>query len=145
MSISLDYIQTMWDEDCKIDIDNLHLESVKIPSLHAKYMKLYNDINLLKLKSEQSKKVIRHKKYEYYTGKSDPEVYVENPFPKKIRDKDALQKYLESDEELSEISLKVEYYNSMLNYIDSILKMISNRSYQIKNAIDYQCFISGIN
>ena len=33
---------------------------------------------------------------------SDPDVYVENPFPKKIRDKDTMQKYLDADEKLSE-------------------------------------------
>ena len=36
----------------------------------------------------------------------------------------------------SEVSLKVEYYETLINYIDAILKQISNRTYQIKNAIE---------
>jgi len=142
--IDLEKIQTMWESDSKIDPDNLHTESLNIPSLHAKYFELYNNIMLLKKKAEQQKRNIRHQKYEYYTGKADPDVYVENPFPKKIRDKDTLQKYLDADQSLSQASLKVEYYEVMLSYLQDILKMIHNRTYQIKNAVEFQRFASGL-
>jgi hypothetical protein len=144
MNFSLDLIQKMWEEDSRIDIDNLHTESLNIPVLHAKYHDMYNNIILLKKRAEQQKRNIRHERYEYYSGKSDPEVYVENPFPKKIRDKDTLQKYLDADDKLSQSSLKVEYYDVMIAYIESILKMIANRTYQIKNAIEYMRFQSGL-
>ena len=142
--IDLEKIQTMWEKDSKIDPDNLHTESLNIPTLHAKYFELYNNIILLKKKAEQNKRNIRHQKYEYYTGKADPDVYVENPFPKKIRDKDALQKYMDADDSLSQASLKVEYYDVMLSYLQDILKMIHNRTYQIKNALEFQRFASGL-
>ncbi|MGA1048160.1 MAG: recombination mediator protein UvsY, partial [Minisyncoccia bacterium] len=67
-----------------------------------------------------------------------------NPFPKKIRDKETLQGYMDSDEKLSQISLKVEYYEVILSYIDSILKQLFQRNYQIKNAIDFMKFTSGL-
>jgi len=144
MTFDLDTIQRMWEEDSKIDIDNLHTESLNIPSLHAKYFDIYNNLVLLKKKAEQQKKNIRHERYEYFTGKADPDVYVENPFPKKIRDKDTLQKYLDADERLSSVCLKVEYYDTMLNYLESILKVIQNRTYQIKNAIEFIRFTAGL-
>ena len=144
MSIDLDTIQKMWEQDSKIDIDNLHTESLNIPILHAKYFDLYNTIILLKKKAEQQKKKIRHERYEYFTGKADPEVYLENPFPKKIRDKETLQGYLDSDEKLSQVILKIDYYDTLLNYIESILKMIQNRTYQIKNSIEFIRFQSGL-
>jgi len=144
MTFDLDTIQRMWEEDSKIDVDNLHTESLNIPSLHAKYFDIYNNLVLLKKKAEQQKKNIRHERYEYFTGKADPDVYVENPFPKKIRDKDTLQKYLDADERLSSVCLKVEYYDTMLNYLESILKVIQNRTYQIKNAIEFIRFTAGL-
>ena len=144
MTYDLDTIQKMWMEDSKIDIDNLHTESLNIPMLHAKYFDLYNNIVLLKKKAEQQKKNIRHERYEYFSGKADPEVYIENPFPKKIRDKETLQKYLDADNKLSNVSLKVDYYDTMLNYLESILKVIQNRTYQIKNAIECIRFQSGL-
>ena len=142
--VDLEKIQKMWEEDAEIDPDNLHTESLKIPSLHAKYFQLYNTIFLLRKKAEQQRKNIRHERYEYFSGKSDPEVYVENPFPKKIRDKDTMQKYLDADEKLSNTSLKIDYYDAMLVYLESILKVIQNRTYQVKNAIEFMRFNSGL-
>jgi len=140
----LEGIQKMWEKDSKIDIDNLHTESLNIPILHAKYYDMYNTIMLLRKKAEQQRKNIRHERYEYYSGKADPEIYVKDPFPKKIRDKDTMTKYLDADERLSGVSLKIEYYEVMLNYLEEILKQITNRTYQIKNSIDYMKFQSGL-
>jgi len=142
--IDLENIQNMWEEDAKIDSDNLHTESLNIPVLHAKYFEIYNNIFLLRKKAEQQKKNIRHNRYEYYSGKADPEVYQENPFPKKIRDKDTLQKYLDADEKLSSVCLKIDYYDTMLVYLESILKVIQNRTYQIKNSIEFMKFNAGL-
>jgi hypothetical protein len=144
MLVDLEKIQKMWETDSKMDIDNLHTDSLKIPILHGKYHELYNNILLLRKKAEQQRKNIRHERYEYFSGKADPEVYIENPFPKKIRDKDTMEKYLSSDERLSNISLKCDYYDVMLNYLESILKQITNRTYQIKNAIEFMRFNSGM-
>jgi len=143
MVLDLEMIQKMWEEDSKIDLDNLHTESINIPKLHAKYFEIYNNIVLLKKKAEQQRKNTRHERYEYFSGKADPEVYVTNPFPKKIRDKDTMQKYLDSDESLSSVSLKIDYYDTILNYIESILKVIQNRTYQIKNAVEFMKFQAG--
>lgn len=141
--IDLDGIQEMWKKDSIIDPDNLHTESLNIPVLHSKYSEIFNTILLLTKKAQQQKKNIRHERYEYYSGKADPEVYVQNPFPKKVRDKETMQKYLDADERLSTVSLKIEYYETMLNYLESILKQISNRTYQIKNAIEVNKFNAG--
>jgi len=141
--MNLDDIQCMWEKDSQLDKDNLHDESLNIPVLHAKYHELFNNTLLLRKKAEQQRKNIRHERYEYFSGKADPDVYVENPFPKKIRDKDTMQKYLDADEKLSQINLKIDYYETQLNYIESILKQISNRTYQIKNAIEWSKFIAG--
>ena len=144
MTFDLETIQEMWEKDAKIDRDNLHDESLNIPSLHAKYFQIYNTIFLLRKKAEQQRKNIRHERYEYFSGKADPDVYKQNPFPKKIRDKDTMTKYLDADEKLSNSSLKIEYYDTMLTYLESILKVIQNRTYQIKNAIEFMRFNAGM-
>lgn len=143
MTLTLELIQSMWEDDSKIDIDSMHEESIKVPQLHAKYHDMMNNLILLRAKAKQLQRNIRHDRYEYFSGKSDPDVYIENPFPKKIRDKDTMQKYLDADEKLSEASMKIEYYDVMINYLDSILKQISNRTYQIKNSIEWHKFQAG--
>ena len=97
--IDLDKLQEMWEKDSKIDMDNLHTESTNVPTLHAKYFEMYNTIFSTKKKKQSSReKILDMKRYEYFSGKADPDVYIKNPFPKKIRDKDTMQKYLDADE-----------------------------------------------
>ena len=55
--INLDKIQSMWQEDCKIDIDSMHEESIKIPQLHSKYHEMLN--NLILLMFLKFKKVVK--------------------------------------------------------------------------------------
>ena len=141
--INLDKIQSMWQEDCKIDIDNMHEESIKVPQLHSKYHEILNNLILLRTKAQKIQKSVRHERYEYYSGKADPQVYEREPFPKKVRDKDALIRYMDADDRVSDANLKVEYYDVMINYTESILKQISNRTYQIKNSIEWHKFQAG--
>ena len=141
--INLDKIQSMWQEDCKIDIDNMHEESIKVPQLHSKYHEILNNLILLRTKAQKIQKSVRHERYEYYSGKADPDVYEREPFPKKVSDKDALIRYMDADDRVSDANLKVEYYDVMINYTESILKQISNRTYQIKNSIEWHKFQAG--
>ena len=76
-------------------------------------------------------------------GKASADIYKEEPFPYKIRDKDDLKIYLEADERLSKVKLKIEYYDMTLKFCEEILKQISNRTYQIKNAIEWRRFTAG--
>ena len=46
--MNINEIEDLWEKDSQIDPDNLHLESIKIPNLHSKYYKIYNNISLLK-------------------------------------------------------------------------------------------------
>jgi antirestriction protein len=140
--MNLDEIQLSWEEDSKIDEDNLHSESTKIPSLHAKYYRILNNILLMKKLEENKFKQLKKTKWQYYTGKADPEVYIEKPFDHKVLRQD-VDKYMDSDEDLIKVLNKIDYFQVMLNYLDSILKTINNRTFQIKNSIEWQKFIRG--
>jgi len=88
---------------------------------------------------------VRLERYNYYTGKATAEVYAEEPFPYKVRDKEALQRYMDADEKLNTIDLKVRYYDVMLKFLEEIIKTVSNRTFQIKNSIDWHKFQAGFN
>ena len=141
--MNLDKIQEMWQNDSTIDPDNLHDESLKIPQLHSKYYTVYNTVTLLREKARTQYNQVRLERYNYYTGKADPDVYAEEPFPYKVREKDAIQRHLEADERLTTIDLKIRYYDATLKFLEEIIKTISNRTYQIKNAIEWQKFQAG--
>ena len=133
----------MWSKDAQIDQDNLHDEAAKIPSLHAKYFDLYNNIKLLRERSLTVDNKVRLERWNYYSGKSDPEVYQSEPFPYKVREKDAIKRYMDADEKVQQSTLKIRYYDVMLTYLEDIIKQVGNRSYQLKNIIDWHNFRSG--
>ena len=141
--MNLETIQSMWSKDAQIDQDNLHDEAAKIPSLHAKNFDLYNNIKLLRERSITVDNKIRLERWNYYSGKSDPEVYQAEPFPYKVREKDALKRYMDADEKVQQSTLKIKYYDVMLTYLEDIIKQVGNRSYQLKNIIDWHNFRSG--
>ena len=143
--MDLEKIQAMWEKDSHIDPDNLHDESLKIPQLHSKYYTLYNTITLLREKAREQYNKVRLERYNYYTGKSPAEVYVEEPFPYKVREKDAIQRHLEADDKMNKIDMKIKYYDVMLKFLEEIIRVISNRTYQIKNAIEWNKFQAGYN
>ena len=98
---------------------------------------------LLREKALDQYKRIKLERYNYYTGKAPAEVYAAEPFAYKVREKDAIQRHLEADEKLTNIDLKIRYYDATLKFLEEILRIISNRTYQIKNAIEWHKFQAG--
>ena len=141
--MTFDELQLLADKDLKLNDTELDLESLKTPQLHNKYSKFHNQyINLLK-KAEQDRDVMIRERWEYYTGKADPSVYQEKPFNLKVLRQD-VDKYLKSDSELIKLEQKVTYIQSVVDYLDKTIRLIANRSFQIKNAIEWRKFTSGV-
>ena len=141
--MTFDELQALADKDLKINDTELDLESLKTPQLHNKYMKFHNQYTNLLKKSEQDLARLTREKWEYYTGQADPRAYQVKPFNLKILKQD-VDKYLKSDDELIKLDQKVTYVQSVVDYLDRTVKIISNRGFQIKNAIDWRKFTSGV-
>ena len=93
-------------------------------------------------KAEYDYKTLQRHKWEYYTGKSDPSVYAEKPFDLKVLKND-VHIYINADEDIQKIQAKIIYQEAIVNYLEQILRMINNRSFTIKNAIEWRRFTSG--
>ena len=141
--MTLEEIQTMADKDLKINDVELDIESLKTPQLHNKYSKYHSKYkNLLKVAEQDLARIIREK-WEYYTGKADPSVYQEKPFNLKVLRQD-VDKYIKSDSDVNKLEQKVTYIETTVNYLERTLKLISNRTFTIKNAVDWKKFTSGV-
>jgi hypothetical protein len=69
-------------------------------------------------------------------------VYQAKPFDLKIMRTD-IDKYLEADEDIQRLSQKVVYLITVVDFLDKTLRVIVNRTYTIKNAIEWRRFTSG--
>ena len=140
--MDLEQLQLEADKDLKINDIELDLESLKTPQLHNKYLKHYTKFKLLLTRTEDELKVIKRDKWEYYTGKADPQVYQLKPFNFKILKTD-IDKYIDADEDIQKLTQKVVYLNTVVDFLDRTLRIIVNRTYVIKNAIEWKRFTSG--
>tara|TARA_B100001939_G_C16701914_1_gene513177 strand:+ start:181 stop:603 length:423 start_codon:yes stop_codon:yes gene_type:complete len=133
----LDELQQSWAKDCLFDEMNLGEESLVIPRLHQKYFVYFNKYKLILEDEKMKLKRIWREKWLWYNGKTcndDGEA-----FDLKILKGD-INTFLESDEDIQKQQLKIAYFETCINYIENILKMINNRGFQVKNAIDAKRF-----
>lgn len=140
--MDLEQLQEQADKDLKINDSELDLESIKTPQLHNKYLKHLTKFKLMLSRAESELHIIKRAKWEYYTGKADPTVYAEKPFNLKILRQD-VDKYIDSDEEVIRAKQKVDYLNAVVDFLDRSIRQITNRTFTIKNAIDWKKFTSG--
>ncbi|MBC8430101.1 MAG: recombination mediator protein UvsY [Pelagibacteraceae bacterium] len=140
--MTLEELQQAVDRDFKLDDTELDSESIKIPLLHNKYLQHFNKFSLLLKNAELEYKLITREKWEYYTGKADQSVYKEKPFDLKVLKSD-VHIYMDSDNELQRADQKAAYLNQIVKYLEQVLRSINNRTFLIKNAIEWKKFTSG--
>ena len=140
--MDLEQLQEQADKDLKINDSELDLESIKTPQLHNQYLKHLTKFKLLLSRAEAELATTKKTLWEYYTGKADPEVYKEKPFQFKLLRQDVDQ-YIQSDVEFIKLKQKVDYLNTVVDFLDRTLRQITNRSFLIKDAIDWRKFTSG--
>ena len=139
--MNLSEIQDQVKRDLKINDLELDIESLRIPSLHIKYLQFLTE-NSLKLKKANGElAVLKRNKWIYYTGKASEDVYKEKgDFPLKLKTKDEERTFIEADEEIQKKKTEVEYYETVVDYLQEIVKQIGQRNFQIKNAIEWRKF-----
>ena len=143
--MTLTEIQEIVRKDLKINDLELDIESLRIPSLHSKYLQLLTEYSLLLKKPQGELIVLKRDKWIFYTGAASKEIYKEKgSFDVKLHTKDDQKTFIEADNEYRELKGKVEYYETVVDYLQEIVKSISNRSFQIKNAIEWRKFEAGL-
>ena len=136
---SLENIQDEWEKNSKIDYSNLGTESIRIPVIHDKYLKIFIDerIRLKGMEFELSKLV--RSKTNYYKGEMAEDELEKRgweQFQGRLL-KNEISNYIETDDDYIKIKQNIVVQQEKINYLDSIIKQLNNRGFQIKNAIDW--------
>ena len=134
--MDFDKIIEEWKQDCPIDDTTLDKESVKIPTLHGKYLELHSREKIFLNYLEVDYKKLYKERWEYYSGKA------EKPFQLKLLKTD-LHIYLDSDDKLCELKEKIDTQKQKVRYVESVIKSLETRSFHITNAINWRKFTAG--
>lgn len=148
MITTLDELHDEWEKDGDVDKTEIGDELLKIPRLHAKYLRILSYHNLqskeLGINYTKAKKI----RYEYYQGDlnnpDDLAKYGFDPMVKRIL-KTEIPLYIESDATLLSIIRKKNMHDEIAATTNSILKELNSRTYQLRSYIDYEKFINGSN
>jgi len=144
--MQLDEIFENWQNDSKISKTELDDESIKTSLLHSKYLKMYSTEKLTLYKLEAEYKTLFKLKSEYYAGTLDLQTIKEKgwePNPKIILKSD-LNIHIEADSDIQKLSLKMGLQREKIYALESILKSVSNRGFQISTAVNYMKLMNGI-
>ena len=145
--MDLDKSQTMWQNDAKVDDINLDKESLNIPNLHAKYVTILSTakLNLQKERSDYYK--LRRYKWRYYRGELSLNELKELGWEqwqgaKPL--KNEMDEQLEGDFDLIKKKDKIAYWETNVDFLERVLRSISSRGWDIKNAIEWHKFTNGV-
>lgn len=138
----------MWAKDCNIDANKLDEASRQAPLLHAKYLELLSTYKLQLKKTEFEQKKLLKDKWLWYNGKMSQEEMEEkgwNPDPfngLKIL-KGEMDHYYDTDPEIQESELRIQYYKNVIDTLTEIISNVNWRHQTIGNMIKWKQFESG--
>ena len=145
--MKLTEIQEAWAKDCRIDETNLGHASAQVPMLHSKYLNLLTNSRLQLRKAESDLARLRRTKYRYYRGELSKDELAELGWDqwqgvKPI--KNEMDEFLATDDDLIAQTDRVEYFKTVYQQLESILKSISSRTWDIKSSIEWYKFSNGM-
>lgn len=133
------------ENDLKIDETRLDEESLKTPQLHNKYLMLLLRLKNRKDKLERELKSLQKDKWLYYTGKmseEDLKKFGWEQFELNVLRTD-VDRIMDADSDLLEIEGKYKEICRIVDYVENVVKVVSNRQWSIRAAIDWQKFANG--
>lgn len=144
--MTLEELFDVWAVDSKIDRTELGEESIKIPQLHHKYYKLFSIERLGMVKLQEDLRMLKKDLFEYYNGNMSRDELLDRQWeqnPLKILKSD-ISTYIDSNKEVVDLNLKIAYAKEKVEFLESVIRSLNNRGYQLKNAIDWEKFKVGI-
>jgi len=142
--MNLEQLQDLWKKDSEIDPDKYGEESIRIPQLHMRYMEFYNTFSLMKKDRESEMRFLTREKWIFYKGKAPAKIYKDTPFDFKLTTREEINMFIDADEDVRKLQLKIDYIEQTIFFLDGVLRQINGRNYQIKNAIEWERFQSGM-
>lgn len=144
----IDELMEMWSKDSPIDETEPSREMAKVGNLHSKYLRILTHHNLIVKKLMADYNKMKKLKWEYFSGDlnnpEDLEQYGWQPVHKKILRQD-IPTYIDSDTDLNNILIKKVLHQEIVDYCQSVLKEINNRTFQINGIIKWEVYTRGQN
>ena len=146
--MTLEQVLDEWSKDSLLPPNNLDEVSRETPKLHAKYLALLSNAKLRLKKAEMDQKSLLKLKWLYYNGKmSQEEIEAQgwdyDPFNGLKIMKGEMDYYYDSDKEIQESELKIQYIKTLIDTLKEIVDTLRWRHQTIGNMIKWKVFEAG--
>jgi Recombination, repair and ssDNA binding protein UvsY len=144
--MTLDTLKEEIKKDSLIDSTELAKEALRTPAIHGKYLSIHADLKIELQKLKNALAIMELRKWKLYTGKASKEEleeWGEEPFELNII-KTMVDKFVESDPTLLKIKTDLNLAETKVKMVEDFLKVLSNRNFAIKSAIDWNKLVNGI-
>lgn len=145
---TLEQVLEAWEIDCQIPRNDLAETSRQTPALHTKYLSALSQAKLRMKKAEMDQKSLLKLKWLYYNGKmSEDEIkhwgWEFDPFNGLKVMKGEMEYYYNSDKEIQQSELKIEYLKTTISTLSDIVDALKWRHQTIGNMIKWKVFEAG--
>ena len=146
--MTLEQVLEEWATDSQLPRNNLDEASRQTPKLHAKYLSLLSNTKLRLKKAEMDQKSLLKQKWLWYNGKmSEDEVknlgWDYDPLNGLKVMKGEMDYYYDSDKEIQESELKIQYLKTLIDTLNEIVNNLNWRHQTIGNMIKWKVFEAG--
>ena len=141
--MKLEDLESEIELDSKLDKD-LSAESLKIPLLAAKYRRYYVHESKVLHQAQIKQSDMEFRFYQYYNGEASEQDYRDHPI-NKLPLKGRIPDFIKNDKRMVELNEKVRNQELKVFAIQDFMKGLNQRSFDIKNAIAWERFKSGLN
>lgn len=135
--MTLDDLRNKAATDLKMDTRDLDREAIKTPELYSDWLKIFSQENLTLKRLKLERKEIERDLWLFYNGKHPVKNYDID------LDRGTASKFIESDDKMMNHDKKIELQDEKVNFSKDVLKVIGQRSYLIRDAIEWRKFMHG--
>ena len=149
MALSIEDVLAMWAKDSKIDDMRLDDMAKECANLHAKYLEMLSTAKLQLRRKEAEYKVLLKNKWLWYNGKMSKDQMDElgwsyDPLNGLKVMKGDMDRFYDSDEDIQNMKLKVDYLKELVATLEEIISNIRFRPNTIKSMIEWKKFTAGV-
>ena len=146
--MDLETLLEQWSVDCELPRNGLDEASRNTPALHSKYLGLLSQTKLRLKRVEMDQKTLLKKKWLWYNGKMSEEEVKEldwdfDPLNGLKVMKGDMDYYYDSDKEIQESELKIQYLKTLIDTLNEIVDTLRWRHQTISNMIKWKVFEAG--
>ena len=143
--MTIEQIKDLIECDSAIDSSKLDLEAINTPYIQGKYIRLLSNETAVYKNLKTQLDRLKHNKYNLFMGRLSQKEQMESKLGNLKLLKTEIPQYIENDDDVIALKALLIEAELKVDLITQFITVLNQRTFQIKNAIEYMRFQNGLN